>query len=55
LEFVAEKYRQKLIRHLREVRNYTVKSAEAEIYQVNEDFFPIQIIVTKKLTEKENL
>jgi len=55
ITFVAEKYPQKLIRHLREVRNYTVKSAEAGIYQVNGDFFPIQIIVTKKLAEKENL
>jgi len=55
ITFVTEKYPQKLIRHLREVRNYTVKSAEAGIYQVNGDFFPIQIIVTKKLAEKENL
>ena len=55
ITFVSEKYPRKLIGHLRELRKYTLENTEAGIYQVNGDFFPIQIIVTSRLSEKENL
>ena len=55
ITFISEKYPRKLIRHLQEVKKYTIKMAEAGIYRVIGDLIPIQIIVTKKLTEQKNL
>ena len=52
---MTEKHPQKLIRHLQEVRKYSVQKSEAGIYQVHGDLIPIQIIVTKELSEKKNL
>ena len=53
--FVSERYPRKLIRHLRTVRKYEVEKAEDGIYNVKGDVFSIQILVTKELSEKENL
>lgn len=55
ITFVSEAYPRELIRHLQEVRKYKVKTAEDGIYYVDGDFLPIQIIETKRLSEKENL
>ncbi len=55
ITFIAEKYPRKLIRHLQQVKKYTIQKTEAGIYQVFGDFIPIQIIITKKLSRKKNL
>lgn len=55
ITFVAEKYPRKLIRHLQEVRGYSLQQAEPGIYYVYGDFLPIQIIITKKLSRQKNL
>jgi len=45
----------KLMHHLKTTLRYQVKKAESGIYYVTGDKIPIQIIVTKELTEAENL
>ena len=55
LTFVSEKYPHKLIRHLKTVKKYQVKMEGQGIYYVEGDLIPIQIIVTRQLSETENL
>ena len=55
MTFVCSRYPAKLIRHLREKRGYTIEKQEDGIYYMKGDYFPIQIIVTSKLSETENL
>ncbi|MCI9439979.1 MAG: hypothetical protein HFH15_01830 [Ruminococcus sp.] len=55
ITFVSEQYPRKLIRHLKAVKKYEVEMVEAGIYSVKGDVIPIQIIVTQKLSETENL
>ena len=43
------------IRHLRTVKKYDVEKVEDGIYNVKGDVFSIQILVTRELSEKENL
>ena len=52
---VTGKYPRKLMHHLKTKLRYQVKKAESGIYYVTGDKIPIQIIVTKELTEAENL
>ena len=55
ITLVTGKYPRKLIHHLKTKLRYQVKKAESGIYYVTGDKIPIQIIVTKELTEVENL
>ena len=55
ITLVSKRYPRELIRHLKEVRHYTIDNPEEGIYYVIGDILPIQIIVTKELTEAENL
>ena len=55
ITLVTGKYPRKLIHHLKTKLRYQVKKAESRIYYVTGDKIPIQIIVTKELTEVENL
>ena len=55
ITFVSERFPRKLIRHLRTVKKYDVEKAEDGIYNVKGDVFSIQILVTRELSEKENL
>ncbi len=55
LTFVSEKYPHKLIRHLKSMKKYRVKMTEPGIYHAQGDLIPIQIIVTRQLSESENL
>lgn len=55
VSLVSESYPRELIRHLRQDRGYQVREMESGIYYVTGDALPIQIIVTRKLSEKENL
>ena len=55
MTFVCSRYPYKLLRHLKEKRGYTIEKPEDGIYYIKGDYFPIQIIVTSKLSETENL
>lgn len=50
-----ESYPRKLIRHLQKTHNYQSKEIESGIYYIIGAPLPIQIIVTSKLSKKENL
>lgn len=51
----GREYPRKLIKHLKEVRGYRVEKQEEGIYYVDGDMLPIQILVGKQLSSKENL
>lgn len=55
ITFVSESYPRKLIRHLQKTHNYQSKEIESGIYYIIGSPLPIQIIVTSKLSKKENL
>lgn len=55
ITFVSEKYPRELIRHLKAVKHYGVMMTEDGIYSIKGDIIPIQIIVTRQLSESENL
>jgi len=54
ISFVTKSYPIKLIKHLQEVENYTVYEKEEGIYYIVGDRFPMQIIVTSRLTKEKN-
>lgn len=51
----GREYPRKLIKHLKEVRGYRVEKQEEGIYYADGDMLPIQILVGKQLSSKENL
>ena len=55
ISLVCFRYPQKLLHHLTKDMNCTVRKAEKGIYYVEGAPIPIQIIVTRKLSEAENL
>ena len=55
LTFVESRYPRKLLRHLKEVRKYTVEEKQPGIYTVKGDILPMQIIDSRKLSAEENL
>ena len=55
ITFVARNYPRKMIRHLLDVRKYTIEKIEPGIYYVCGDVFAIQIIVTGQLSPEHNL
>ncbi len=54
LSFVCKGYPRKLIQHLTEVRGFTVEQFESGIYYIIGDIFPIQLIVTSRLSKEHN-
>ncbi len=54
LSFVCKGYPRKLIEHLTEVRGFTVEQFETGIYYIKGDIFPIQLIVTSRLSKEHN-
>jgi len=54
LSFVCKGYPRKLIQHLTEVRGFTVEQFEPGIYYIIGDIFPIQLIVTSRLSKEHN-
>lgn len=54
ISFVCNSYPEKLINHLREIGNYSIIETEKGIYYLYGDKMPMQLIVTKELSE-ENL
>ena len=53
--FVSRKYPGKLFGYLETVHKYKIEKRENGIYILHGDVFPIQVIVTKELSEQENL
>lgn len=54
LSFVCKGYPRKLIQHLTEVRGFSIEQFEAGIYYIKGDIFPIQLIVTSRLSKEHN-
>ena len=54
ITFVSECYPRNLIEHLKKERMYHIQNIEHGIYYVEGDYFPIQIIYTKQLTDECN-
>ncbi|GHT58181.1 hypothetical protein FACS1894109_11980 [Spirochaetia bacterium] len=55
LTFVEAKYPRELIKHLREIRGYSIDEPWPGIHRVRGDFIPIQIVESKKLPETDNM
>ena len=54
MTLVSEVYPRKLIKHLQKQRKLSIEKYSSGIYYVQGEAFPIQIIVTKKLSKEEN-
>jgi uncharacterized protein with von Willebrand factor type A (vWA) domain len=55
VSFVESRYPKKLIRHLQNIRGYTVAETAEGIYTVKGDIIPMQIIDSRCLSADENL
>ncbi len=55
LTLVCSHYPRKLIRHLKEIRDYKIQTEIPGIYEIIGDFIPIQILITHELPMEENL
>jgi hypothetical protein len=55
LTFVGNRYPRALLRYLTEKRKYTIECSVPGIYLIRGDYFPIQIIESKRLPESESL
>ena len=55
ITLVCHKYPRSLIRLLKEERGYDIGKEEDGIYYITGDSIPIQLILTKELSEEENL
>jgi hypothetical protein len=55
ITFVTRRYPREILKYLTGVRGYEVTESVSGIYTVKGDYLPIQIIETKKLSDKENL
>jgi hypothetical protein len=55
ISFVERRYPRDLLKHLKNVRGYTVAETAEGIYTVSGDILPIQIIDSRKLSVDENL
>ena len=55
ITFVCRNYPRKLMKYLKKVHKYQIEFVEKGIYYIKGDFLPIQLLVTKDLTDEENL
>jgi len=55
LTFIESRYPRDLIKYLTNIRHYKIEETSKGIYNVQGDYLPIQIIESKKLSDKENL
>jgi hypothetical protein len=55
LTFIESRHPRKLLDYLTSARGYTINETSPGIHKVLGDYVPIQVIETKKLSEKENL
>ncbi len=54
LTFVCKGYPRKLVEHLTGTRGFEIEAGEAGIYYIKGDVFPIQLIVTSRLSKEHN-
>jgi len=54
ITFIVGRHPGTLMRYMSKVRGYSIQQNSPGIYEVIGDYLPIQIIETKKLSEKEN-
>lgn len=54
ITFVCNHYPYKMLKHIERVRNIRSKKQEPGIYYLFGDAFPMQILITKELSKKEN-
>ena len=54
ISYVSKSYPRKLIQHLKTVRGYELVSKENGIWYIEGGMFPMQLIVTSKLSEEDN-
>ena len=55
ISLVSKKYPRKVIEHLTKERGYKIRKEEEGIYYVEGDIFPIQILVTSRLSKEKTL
>ena len=55
ITFICKGYPRKLLKHLSSFRDMNIKQVDKGIYYLTGDIFPMQLIVTSKLSEKNNL
>lgn len=55
ITFVSSRYPCKLLKHLKKARGISTREIESGIYYLDGDEFPMQLIVTKSLSQKTNL
>ena len=55
ISFVSHHYPYKLVRYLKKERHLLVEEQEAGIYYIKGDIFPMQLIVTSRLSPEKNL
>ena len=55
LTFISSRYPREIMKHLKEVRNFSVEENSKGIYTVKGDVIAMQIIDNRKLSVKENL
>ena len=55
ITFVSSRYPNKMLKHLKTVKGLEVSKVEKGIYYILGDTFPMQFIVTKKLSRDKNL
>lgn len=54
LTYVVTRYPAKIMNHLITERHYEIQKEESGIYYVKGDYFPIQFVVTSRLSEEKN-
>ena len=55
ITFVSKSYPRKMVKHLKKIKGYSIKQVDKGIYYIFGDFFPMQLIVTSRLSSKNNL
>lgn len=55
ITLVSHGYPRKLITHLKKTHKYDIQLIEKGIYYIKGDFFPIQLLVTRDLSDEQNL
>ena len=54
ITFVCHGYPRELIRHLNEVRGFTLEEQDPGIYYIKGEGMPVQLVVTSRLSEEKN-
>ena len=55
ITFVTSRFPKNLMSHFVNIRKYSIEKVESGVYYIKGDFFPIQIINTKELSDTTNL